>query len=77
MKFLDICCDLEIIVLCDIDLVELFGYVEQDKIFFNYLDLELEKIDCFYKIKEVEYIVWVGCLEKQLLVFFEVYEVFV
>ncbi|XP_073385154.1 phosphate transporter PHO1 [Physcomitrium patens] len=74
MKSLDICRDLETTALCDTDLVELLGHAEQDKIFFNHLDSELEKIDRFYKIKEAEYIARAGRLEKQLLAFFEVHE---
>lgn len=50
------------------------GHGEQDRIFFNHLDGELEKINRFYKAKESEYVSRAIRLEKQLLALFQVQE---
>ena len=62
----------EAATLCDAELTEPLGQAEQDKVFFNHLDAELEKINRFYKTKETEYVVHATRLEKQLLALFEV-----
>lgn len=50
------------------------GHGEQDRIFFNHLDGELEKINRFYKAKEAEYVSRAVRLERQLLALFQVQE---
>lgn len=54
--------------------MEPLGHAEQDQVFFNHLDAELEKINSFYETKEAEYVAQAIRLEKQLLALFEVQE---
>jgi len=58
--------------LFDAELMKPLGHAEQDKVFFNHLDAELEKINRFYKTKETEFVAQAIRLEKQLLALFEV-----
>lgn len=57
-----------------VDVRDSIGHGEQDRIFFNHLDGELEKINSFYKAKESEYVARAIRLEKQLLALFQVQE---
>ncbi|KAG0558028.1 hypothetical protein KC19_11G174000, partial [Ceratodon purpureus] len=66
--------DEETAALYDAELIEPLGHAEQDKVFFNHLDAELEKINRFYKTKEAEFVAQGIRLEKQLLALFEVQE---
>lgn len=52
--------------------MEPLGHAEQDKVFFNHLDAELEKINRFYNTKEAEFVAQAIRLEKQLLALFQV-----
>lgn len=61
-------------MLDDNELLEPLGQTQQDEIFFNRLDAELEKINHFYRTKEAEYVARAMRLEKQLLALFEVRE---
>ncbi|KAG0563848.1 hypothetical protein KC19_8G064200 [Ceratodon purpureus] len=61
-------------VLCETELIDPRGHGEQDRVFFNRLDAELEKINRFYKAKEGEYISRAVRLERQLLALFQVQE---
>jgi len=52
--------------------MEPLGHAEQDKVFFNHLDAELEKINRFYKTKEAEFVAQAIRLERQLQALSEV-----
>jgi SPX domain protein involved in polyphosphate accumulation len=61
-------------VLYETELYDQRGHGEQDRIFFNRLDSELEKINRFYRAKEAEFIARAVRLERQLLALFQVQE---
>jgi len=56
------------------ELREPLSHSPQDKTFFDRLDLQLTKINKFFKRKEGEYIARAGLLEKQMLALLQLEE---
>lgn len=56
------------------ELLEPLVHAPQDRTFFRRLDIQLNKVNRFYKKKEAEYVTQAGRLEKQMLALIEMQE---
>ena len=56
------------------ELLEPLVHAPQDKTFFRRLDVQLNKVNRFYKKKEAEYVTQAGRLEKQMLALIDMRE---